>query len=165
MLNPSAMFQRRPADFTSVEAASRSAPPSALSTLCSTCRTHGTREHNVRVIFLCPDVVDDFQANVNVTNTFLHPWTSEEFVQFSRLQVKKLSGMAELERDEPACKHQGGRLIEWTNMQTPVLTRVIQQVVCSNQNGYVITGTALHRNVDEYRDVFQSIFDSFHIRV
>ena len=60
-----------------------------------------------RVAFLSPDVEAGFQANVNVVVSHLSPLTREEFLAFSRLQLKQLSGEAKLPVDE-SCDDQLG---------------------------------------------------------
>jgi len=116
-----------------------------------------------RVSFLCPNEISGFSANVNVVVEHLPPLTHQEFVVSCRLQLKQASGRAQLPIDEMSQTRTDAHVFEWTNWQTPMELHLKQQLFFSSSKAFVVTGTALLSNFEEYRTTFNQILDSFQV--
>lgn len=113
------------------------------------------------VVLFGPTVDDDFRANVNVIVQEIAPWTPEEYVTLSRLQLKKLSNLATLPVDEPAPRLPGGWVLEWTTWEAPIPVRGRQLIAFRAGRAFVVTGTATAASFARHEPLFRAVFDSF----
>jgi hypothetical protein len=119
----------------------------------------------LRVVFLSPEVVQGFQANVNVVVNHVPPLTLDEFLILSRLQLKQLSGQSTLPVDQPAGDrpngHSKAHVFEWTNPRAPIPLTARQLVLFSPPKALILTATALAHTFDQHRPTFEQIFRTF----
>ena len=115
------------------------------------------------VILYHPRVGSDFRTNVNVLVQPLAPLSTEEYLTLSRLQIRKLTGFAELPADAPAGGRADAHVFEWMTNQAPTPVRVRQLVVFSEESAFVISATASLEEFEAHRGAFDGIFDSFEL--
>lgn len=114
-----------------------------------------------KVILYHPDVEEDFRANINVLIHELGPLTADEYLTLSRLQVKQLTGFAQLPTDAASTDRPDTHIFEWmTDRATPPI-RVRQVVVFSESRAVTVTATALLDRFENYRAEFGQVLDSF----
>jgi hypothetical protein len=102
-------------------------------------------------MLFAPEVDDNFRANVNVIVQELAPWTPEEYVTISRLQLKKLSNLAALPVDGPAPRLPGSWLLEWTTWEAPIPVRGRQLLAFRAGRAFVLTATATAASFARHR--------------
>jgi hypothetical protein len=122
-------------------------------------------QHGSRAVLLHPAAEEGFQANVNVVvcpNPHLSP---DEFLTFTRLQLKQLTGLERLDVDKLAGRRDGGHVLEWAAQAGPAVLRHRQLLVFDVGRVFVVTATALDSRFEAHRPEFAAIMDSFRLGV
>jgi len=114
-----------------------------------------------KVILYHPTAEEGFRANINVLVHDLAPLTPEEYLTLSRLQLKQLTGFAQLPTDASATDRPDAHIFEWmTDRPTPPV-RVRQLVVFAESRAITISATASLDRFESYRAEFDQVLDSF----
>ena len=116
-----------------------------------------------KLALFAPQIEMGFRANVNVHVQDLQGCSREDFLTTTRWQLKLLTGQEHLERDEPAASPFGGHLLEWSSTFGAIALRFCQLIAFQRNQSYILTGTAPDTCFSNYRNIFQTVFESFRL--
>jgi len=95
-----------------------------------------------KLILYHPHVEENFCANINVLAHDLAPLTRDEYITFTRLQLKQLTGFAQLPVDAAATDRDNGHIFEWMIDQPPYPVRFRQLIAFDQSRAFAISATA-----------------------